>query len=393
MSVVRKIVCGILAILGALIISLGIFLQLNPQKEEKDKEKTSEEDYSFSRINTFNDEETCKTYNQVQTYLYTNTYDKISFSYPDCVHEYTLSFWSKILETEDGSIRIDISKQKKNINTYMNGIKTQMISEKNGDDYYSNYTYTDVAKFTNKNGIEIQVVEANYQVSIVYTTDYDLWYVAAKLDDENTLVYNIISKGKVMSYKAIQEMFDNLKVEKEKAVFMNTKKDGDYQVGSIHQNKYKSYQHGYRVNLKVPSKYPEIDSFTSNYDESVFEYKDIDKEIYVSLSIDTDNFYTYDEKMTKANEISKNGYTNSELYRNIQNSGVKKEVIKGKEISYFVTSYDIYVDNKKASTRYVGEAYYEIEKGHYYKIYMSNKTQPIDSKFISEFLDVTIEEY
>lgn len=388
----RKLLCVLIVVIGIAVIGTGVYLQLNNAAQENEEEI---KEIKFERINTFEVAETCTTYNKVSTYMNTNDYTKISFNYPDCVHEYDLSFWYKMLNNEDDSIKINVTKQNDTMNNYLNEKKAKLISMKN-DDYYKDLTYTDTTEITTTDGLKISILEANYKHSFLSIENtYDVWYIAAQMDEEVILTYEITTKDKVMSYKAIEELFNNLKIEKKAATFINSTKEGEYQIGSIRQNIDKSYEHGYKINYKISNKYPEVDSFGSNYDESTFEYEDVTNKFYANIAIEKDNFYdTLQESAELSHKTSLSSYkSDNEKYRNTKDTGLVKKKINDKDVYYFIYKYDYYLENKKALTGYLSYVYYEVVPHFYVKININTKNIEINEAIISEFLNFTVEEY
>lgn len=397
-----KKILGIITILfGVFIISLGITLQYN-KKEENPKEEINDNspNIELKNINKFGDKEVCSNFKQVSTFINTRNGDKISFTYPDCVHEYDLSYTMKQLDNgesySENRIDITINNDASTIDNYMNKIKTGIISDKETTDYVS-FEYTNVQKFTNKNGLEVQLLQEVNRISRIYPegsfNDNEYWYIAIKLSDEEILKMEILVKNGTMTIDAIKELFDNVKVEKEQAIFSNVKKEGDYQVGSVRQNKNDEYEHGYIVNFKIPNKYPELVSISNNYYSTVFTFEELLHKIYFSLSLEKETFNSFDERVENYHKYALERYTDNEHYRNIKDSNIQKNKIAGKDVSYFVISGDYYLDGKKTSTYYSGEVYYKIDDTLFYYINISNTNEPIDEKFISELLDFTIEEY
>jgi len=392
----RKLFGIMIVSIGALIIGVGVFLQFNNNNTKLEETKQNEQEkIGFQRINIFNVNETCSTYQPVSTYINTSDYTKISFNYPNCTNEYNLSFWSKHLQSDDKNIILDISVEKTTLNSYINKIKTKLISYKN-DESYQDLTYTETGEIITKNDIKVNIIEANYKLNLITSTKpFDLWYVAAEISDNQILKFEIISKENVISYKAIEELFNNIKIEVDSAKFTNSTKKDNYQIGTIKQNIKNSHEHGYKVNYTVTDKYLEVDSFSSNYDQSVFEYEDINKTVYASISLENDSY-----KQSALEEIEsykKNSIStyeeNKESYRNNRDSGIQKKIINNKEVYYFVYSYDYYYEGVKSSTNYISYTYYEITPGFYYIIYISNKNEEITESLISKFLNITIEEY
>ncbi len=396
----KKIFGIIIVLLGVVVISLGITLQLNSKKEKpQEEEKDISQNAEIKNINKYGDKEVCSNFKQISTFINTRNSDKISFTYPDCVHEYDLSYTMKQLDNgesySENRIDITINDDATTIDKYINNIKTRIISDKEED--YVNFEYTDIQKFTNKNGLEVQLVQEVNRVSRIYPegsfNDNEYWYIAIKLSDEEILKMEISVRNGTMSKDAIKELFDNVKVEKEQAVFSNVKKEGDYQVGSIRQNKKNEYEHGYIVNFKIPNKYPELTSISNNYYSTVFSFEELLHKIYFSLSLEKESLSGFDKRVESYHKYVLERYTDNERYRNIQDSKIQKKTIAKKDVTYFVISGDYYLDGKKTATYYSSEVYYKIDDTLFYYINISNTNEPIDEKFIGELLDFTIEEY
>ncbi len=399
----KKILGIITVLLGAVVISLGITLQFsNKEKKPKDKEEEPEvsQNTEVKNINKYGDKEVCSNSQQISSFLNTRYRDKISFTYPDCVHEYDLSYTYKQLNDDtnysNDGIYITIADEMSTIDKYMSSVKSTIISDKESDDYV-NFEYTDVQKFTNKNGLEVQLIQKVNRVSNIFPKDSfrdnENWYIAVELSDKEILEIEILINNGTMSKDAVKELFDNVKVEKDQAVFSNIKKEGNYQVGSIRQNKKNEYEHGYIVNFKVPDKYPELTSTSNNYYSVAFTFEELLHKIYFSLSLEKETFSSIDERVVDYHKYELERYTDNEHYRNIKDSNIQKKKIAGKDVSYFVISGDYYLDGKKSATYYSGEVYYKIDDTMFYYINISNTNEPIDEKLISELLDFTIEEY
>ena len=380
-------------VFGAAIIATGIYLQLN-NSNEKDQQtlEPEEEIITFQPLNPHNLETTCQTYNKISTYIYTASYQKITFEYPDCVHEYDLSSWHKSLKNESDDISVRISKEKNTINNYLNSKKTTIISQKN-DGTYDNVEYSEITNITTDNGIDASFLEYTYQYNLISSsTTYDIWYIATNIDENTILTYEITSKNKIMSYDTIIDTFLNVQVETIETL-INSTIEGEYQFGTIKQNMTGSYEHGYKLNYQIPTKYPEVDSIGTGYDNSVFQYEDINQEIYVSLELISETYDSLEETTERFRKASANSYPNTENYRNFQDTGVLEKNINGKNVYYFVQSYDYYLENKKTDNCYKSYVYYEIAPNFYLRIHISNENVEINEAFISIFLNFTIEEY
>lgn len=388
----RKIISGLIIALGIAIVGTGIYLQLDSKEEEIEVK----EDTSFHRINTLKLEETCSTYEPITTYINTSNYTKISFNYPNCVHEYDLSFWHKNLQSLDENLSIDIDMEKDTLNNYMNEKKTRIIGYKNEEEY-KNLNYTEINYFTTQDDLKGAMLEANYQYQFLKTNSSDLWYVAIQITEELLLTFEIESKDYILSYQAIEELVNNIIVEEDAAIFKNSKIDSDYQLGSIKINKKDEYEHGYKLNFKIATKYPEVDSYGSDYDESTFQYETVSEKFYANISLEKDFINdTIDEKVEKFKKIVLSSYTDSpEHYKNITDTGIIKKTINGKEIYYYIFKFDYYTTDatSKSYTGYYSDVFYQIAPNFYYRIVLSNKNIEINEAVISEFLNFDIEEY
>lgn len=400
----KKIFGIITVLLGAVVISLGITLQFNKKDEDsKEKEQDVSQNVEIKNINNFGDKEVCSNSKQISTFINTYHSDKISFTYPDCVHEYDLSDgWKQldnVINSSDNRITISINYEDSTIDKYMSRVKTRIISDKEDDDYV-NLEYSDVQKFTNKNGLEVQLIQEIKRVSRIYPEgsfyDNEYWYIAVKLTDEEILKIEISVRDGTMSKDVIKEFFDNVKIEKGQADFISVKKEGDYQVGSIRQNKNGEYEHGYIVNFKIPNKYPKEDRTKSNYYYIYFYFEELNqlrRKISISLTLEKETINSLEKTVENYNKYSLEYYNEDKHYRNIQDSKVIKKNLAGKDILYFIVSGDYYLDGKKSSTYYSSKVYYKIDDTMFYCINISNVNEPVDDKFISELLDFTIEEY
>lgn len=394
----RRIVGVLLGIFGLTIIGAGIFMQIDSKdsKKEENKEIFQYKEVPIKRINKFEKEETCSTYKSVNSFLNTTDYTKISFTYPNCVHEYDLSFWHKMLKNEDGTITINVKKEDETLNNYLNSVKTKLAADKY-EDFYQDLEYTEVYSDETDSGLKVRVIEANYQTGLYTATTYDKWYIAVDLENDMLLIFEVESKDRVINEEAIKELYKNVIVEKEQATFLNTKKEGNYQVGSIRQNKAGYYDKGYKVNLKVPNKYPEVETTSSNYAESIFEIESVYERVYAWISLEKDNYEkTFQEKMANEKKYSLMTYIeNPTTYHNQKDYGIVKKTIDGKEVYYYIFSYDYFLEDskEKSYTGYFSEIYYEIEPYFYYKIYLTTKNIEINEALISDFLDFTVEEY
>ena len=129
----RKILAIVFVLLGVAIIIGGVVLQQNSKpKKEPVNEK---EELKLDIVNNYKLKDTCTTYSKVQSYLYFTDFTKVTFNYPDCVHEYDLNHWSKQLYDElyNDNIKISITKEKDAPQTILKKYKTQLIGWKNDE--------------------------------------------------------------------------------------------------------------------------------------------------------------------------------------------------------------------------------------------------------------------
>lgn len=389
----RKIIAGIFLLLGAGVIATGVFLQFD-QEKSKDKEKPETEEkknQKFEIVNTYNLKDTCTTYSKVPAYLYFTDLTKVSFTYPDCVHEYDNNYWMKQLKNDFSheDINITITREKEEPENLLKRKKTSAIGYKN-EGLYDALEYSKISEVTLDNGLKAYAFQYNYRNDLVTTTThYSQWYIALRINENNTLMIDVHTDKSIITQKAILDILNSIKIEKVESI-KTSKIEGEYQVGSIKQNSYKKYDHGYIMTYRVNKKYPEVDSVSTNINAAVFQYEDINKEIYVSYELETD-YQTTLENATSYRKVSIP--KEDEHKRNIKTTALIQKEIKDKKIIYFINSYDYYNDNKKTSTYYTSYVYYEVEPNFFLKIYISNKNHEVNEAFISEFLDFTLEEY
>lgn len=395
----RKVICILAIILGAAIVGAGIFLQADSSskkglEDEQDKTTVNNDD-GFERLNQYKKKEVCTKYELIDTYINTNNYTKINFSYPNCVHEYDLNIWYKNLNSEDDIISIDIRKDTEKLTNYMNKKETKLMGQAQEEEYH-NTVQTPIHYTTTKDGKKVGILEANYQYFFLSTTSYDEWFIGIELNQDFILTIEIKVKENVFSYEAVKDMIDSIVVEEEKATYKNSTVEGDKQIGTIRLNKNKEYEHGYKLTYEVSTKYPEVDSLGSDYNESVFEFENIKEKFYSQISLDYDSFYdTFDEKVSSFKTSAGSTYEDTTRYRNLKDTGVLTKTISGKQIKYFVYSYDYFTEEAKTKsyTGYSSYAYYEIAPDYYYVIYLSTQNIEINEAVISEFLNIKIEEY
>ena len=389
----RRIIFIIVMLLGIGIISCGIFMQIdltsdssikennNIEKENQKDEQTKED--NLTRINKFNLKTTCQNFEETTTYINTSNFEKITFTYPNCIKEYILSYWRKNLTNEDDSIQLDVAIERNKINNYMNEKRTNIIALKNENNY--DIEYSEIKKIKTKDGKNVSILEANY----------NLVYIAVELEEEKILTFEYETNDNVISTEAIYTLIDNIKIDEDKAIFHDAINEGNYQVGTIKANKNKSYEHGYIVKYKVPKEYPATPALTSNINTVIFQYEELTKNLYVSMSIEAAIYLeNIKAEIKQADKISTQTYAeNKTSHRNFKTTGIIEKELNNKKVYYYIYTYDYYLNDKKIDTRYFATLLYELEPQMYVKLYMSTQEIKIDEKLISEYLNFTVEEY
>ena len=389
----KKVFGLILILFGGLFIGGGIFVQVSGNSPFN---KNKIEDPVIVRA----DVKGAKTYcdgEMIDTYLQLNDFTKISFSYPECVKEKRLSYHLKQLSSEDRTIRMDVSVSNDKPKAFLNTKKTYLISL-GEDEHYTDFDYSDI-KEIKYGDISAYYFDATYySVNIIDNSKMirDEWYIAvpfknSESHEEKILTIALTSIDKAISSSAIEELIKSLKIEENKAEFIHSKEEGEYLVGSIKQNKFDSYEHGYILKYKAPKSLPETASTNTDINSVVFSTEDIDKSEFVNISLDNS---------------SESAIDNAKSYYGISNKEDKNQKIKEKteikfmtynnyNVYYFITSYDYYHSETKEylSTYYTLYAFIEISKNDYAKIYMSNKKIPITEEKFKKYLNFQIEEY
>ena len=389
----KKIFSIFLIIIGIGIIVTGIYLQIDKNSENVNKEDKQEpKKDTFVELNPHNLESTCTNYNKISTYLNTSDYKKISFDYPDCLHEYDLSFWYKSLASENDDIKMKVYIEKDTISNYLNSEKTNIISKKNNT-MYQNVQYSEITSEKINDQLTISVLQHSYQMNLYPAPiTYDVWNIALPIDQNNILVSEITTKDKIMTYATIKDIFSNMKIE-DNAIFKNSTPVDDYQIGTLKQNKPDSFEHGYKVTYRVPNKYPEVDALSSNYDTSIFLYEDINQKNYISIELVNEQYNTLQEEIESIKEATLKTYDFADTYRNYKNNAILQKNINSKNVSYFIDSYDYYLNNKKSHTAYISYIYYPIAPNFFYKVYINTTSVEITEKYIATFLNFEVEEY
>ena len=264
----KKIFGLFFILIGGILIGLGLYVQLSDKEvfNSKDKEVVQ----SLTRADTKGGTITCNG-GLTSTFLQLNDYTKISFSYPDCVNEYKLSYKYKQLYNNDNDVRLDVSiSSNEKAKAFLNTKKTYLISLSE-DKYYSDFDYSDIKEMKLDN-LSYYYFNATYnRVGIVdkSKTIIDNWYVAvpfinSESNEERIITFTFSSQDKVIDSSAIEKMMRSIVIEENKAEYKHSKEEEGYLVGTIKQNKYKSYDHGYILNYKVSNTIPEEETTSTN---------------------------------------------------------------------------------------------------------------------------------
>jgi len=394
---VKKIFGLIIILLGGLVIGGGIFIQVSGKDVLLKKQQPK--DSVISRADAKDKELLCDN-KMEETYIQLNDLTKITFSYPECVKEKRLSYKNKQLISDDYSLRLDVTTATDNPKAFLNSEKTSLVSlsqEKN----YEDFNYTEIQEMEN-NGIKYYYFNVTYySVSLYdnYKTLRDEWYIAIpfknkKSKEERIIKITFKTTDKAISPNAIKKIISSIKIEENKADFTHSKVDGDYLVGSIKQNKFDSFDHGYILNYKFPKDISETAVTSTDIGSVAFALDDVGKSKYITLSIESGKENIKEKTESYFKSVTENENKN-ENYKNHQNTGVKFKSYNNYNMYYFITSYDYYNPDTKEFlfTNYTLYCYVEISENNYVKIYMSNMSIPLSEKDLEKYLNFTIEEY
>ena len=105
------------------------------------KEVIVPKELNIELLNEYNAPTICSKNDTTSAYINRSDYSKVTFNYPNCVHEYELSFYSKVLSTSDLHTRMFISIDKKTINKVVNKITT-IEKIDSGEDIYKEKSKT-----------------------------------------------------------------------------------------------------------------------------------------------------------------------------------------------------------------------------------------------------------
>ncbi len=380
----KRVISIIFMLVGAFIISFGVFIQFQPKSNSNDEENKM----VFEGLNVLEQKELCSTEQMHDTYINTSDYKTISFLYPDCVHEYDLSFWSKSLTSEDDDITLLVQVENMAIDDYISQRETEIKNAAN-DENYTEYKYTTIQSGKNKEGFKFNYLEANYKEN--NNLFFDEWVIGVAIGDDKTLVFEVMVRNGVFAYGSVEKMLNSVTIGKEKVTLLNTKAQEGYLQGSLYQNISSSYEHGYRINLKIPDKYVEIESLTTDFDQSSFKSIDADLDLSINAFIESDSTKKIAEKIDQMHRNVISSY-DDENYQNIRDTKILKEKLKDKDVYYFIFTYDYNYSDDSMITDSQAYVYYELADGFYYSLYL-NSNQPIDSTVIEDFLNFEIEKY
>ena len=362
----KKVFGLIFILLGGLLIGIGIFMQIdtNTKPEEKKDEKTSSKD---GVLNTFDLPVACADSEMINDYLNDNSSNKINISYPDCVTPEKLDYKIKNLQSEEKDIKIDINTySSKNAKSFISQMRTDGLSKKE-EEYYGKVEYSDVIeKTTNGNKYYYVIVNYEYQYLSSKKVYYEI-YAAMDYDvTENktaTLTISATGTNKAISLDTIDKMVGSISVEREKAVYTNSKVEGNYNIVTLKQNKYDSTTNGYEVTFKIPKDYEELISTSSNIYTTAFQKFIGTVKYYVGIELfgsytNTDKEMAESFRKTLAKDSSEN-------IKNHTTTNVKYVTVNDKGFYYFIDRYDYYIENKYSYTYNTAYVYYEISQNNY----------------------------
>ncbi len=394
----KKIIGLIIILFGGISIGCGIFFQVS-NKEIFSPKKKSDDEQVLVRAETKNRATVCKADMAMEEgFIQLNDYTKISFSYPTCVRELKKSYKRKNLTSEENDIKLDINYTSENPKSYLNTQRTFLISLKESN-YYADFDFTDVIE------VKLNDKQSFYYFDVTYNVvgygnakvAHDDWYVAypfknSESGEERTLTFAFSSQEKIIDAKTITNMVNTIKIEENAADYTHSKEEGNYLVGSILQNKYKDYDHGYKINYKYSKELPEQPSIDTDYNKVTFYLEELNKSKYVTLSVDNDyrtpkeNAESYQKVITDATNTNR---------KNIKVTPVKYKKINDRNVYYFIGSYDNYHSETKKyiSTSYVSYCYVELDTNDYVLVYLANINIPITESDINEYANFTVEEY
>ena len=393
----KKIFGLIIILFGGLLIGGGVFVQVSGKKISTSKPKV--EKIEIVRTDSRGKELVCDD-GVVESYIQLNDFTKISFNYPKCVKERQLSYKSKQLTNEDRSLKLDISISSDKPKAYLNTEKTNLLSLSK-EDNYADFDYTEI-KEMDINGVKYYYFNATYYSVSMFDkskTLRDEWYIAIPFknkesNEERIIKVSFRTTDKAINPNAIKSIVSSIKVEENKAEYIHSTEEGEYLVGSIKQNKYESYEHGYILKYKFPKDVPEEASISTDIGEVVFSREDVGKSSFIDISLENGK-ETVKEKTDSFYKVVTESENKNENYKNFKRTGVKFKNYNNYNMYYFISSYDFYSSETKKylNTHYTLYCYVEISENNYVKINMSGMGIPITEKDLEKYLNFTVEEY
>ncbi len=376
----RKMYFCLVIIIGALIIGLGIFFQVNDQE----KPQPRIEPILFERINAYDQPVVCSNITKEKTYLNMLDNTKVTIDYPNCVHEYNLSYWHKNLKSANEDITLNVYIVKSTVNDYLNKQK-ELLSK------IVNVQFSDKQELISNNEKKYYALEANYQLD---KTTYDDIYVAYNIAEKYLLTYEFKVKNGVLDKHIIDSLIDDVIIEENAAKLTSASENNSLLVGSLKQNKLNSYNSGYIIKYQVPNDYTNIPSTNNDLFSTDFYKKTTQGEYHVNIQV-MNSINPLNKVINNLYTTSTNHYKKKPLtYQNQKDTEVVEEELAGKKVSYFIFSYDYFNDAQEyAFSESFAYVYYEIAPNFFYTIYIKANHDPITEDVITSFLDIETNEY
>ncbi len=390
----KKVFGLIFILLGGILIGIGIFMQIST--DTKPESKVEKSASKAGVLNTFDLPVVCGDSEMVKDYLNDNSSNKINISYPNCVVASSLNYKIKNLESVEKDVKIDINTYStKNAKSFISQKRTDGLSKKE-EEYYGKVEYSDVLEKT-ANGNKYYYVIINYEYNS-FSTKRVYYEIYAAMDYQvtegktATITISVSATNKAFSLDTIDKMIGSISVEREKAVYTNSKVEGNYNVVTLKQNKYESSTNGYEVTFKIPKDYEELVSTSSNIYTTAFEKYVGTTKYYVGIEIETS--YTNTEKELAESFRKVCAKDDNEGVKNHTTSNVKYIKVNDKGFYYFIDRYDYYKDNKYSYTYNTAYAYYQISQNNYVKYHFTlNSKDKLTEDYIKKFLVFTVKEY
>lgn len=373
---------SLIIIIGALIIGLGIFFQVNDKENEK--EPSQLEPVLFERINAYEQPIVCPNPTKEKTSLNMLDNTKVTITYPSCVNEYNLSYWHKNLKSPNADITLNVYIVKSTINDYLNKQK-ELLSK------IANVQFSEKQELVSNNAKKYYALEANYQLE---KTLYDEIYVAYNIDGKYILTYEFKVKNGVLDKQIIDSLIDDVTIEENSVKLTSASEDNSLLIGELKQNKLNSYNSGYILKYQVPNVYTNIPSTNNDIFSTDFYKKTTQGEYHVNIQI-MNNSNPLNEVINNLYATSTNHYKKTpSTYQNQRDSKVIEEEIAGQKVSYFIFSYDYYNDAQEyAFSESFAYVYYEIAPNFFYTVYVKANHDPITEDVLTDFLNIEITEY